>query len=287
MSKLITLKSEDLTVEISTLGAELRRICDNNGTEFLWDGNPKFWTGRAPILFPICGGLKDGKYRYGGKEYELAKHGFARRSEFEAEALTDSTAVFLLKSSEATKASYPFDFEFRVSYKLEGRSLSVGYAVTNPSDSEMLFSFGSHEAYACPDGIESYDIIFDKEETLDSLSIVDNLLTGDSVPILKNAKVLPLDYRYFEVDALCFKDIKSRKVTLKHKTTSRKTVVEFDDFEYFLLWTKPGAAYLCIELNAGIDDLVGTSYELSEKAGIIKLEGQKKFELNHLISFYS
>ena len=287
MSKLITIKSEELTVEISTLGAELRRIYDTKGTEFLWDGNPEFWTGRAPILFPICGGLKNGRYSYGGKEYQLTKHGFARRSEFETETVDESSAVFLLKSSAETKASYPFDFEFRVSYKLKGRSLSVKYSVTNPSDGEILFSFGSHEAYACPDGIENYEIEFEKEETLDSLSIVDNLLTGESVPIMKNEITLPLDYKYFEIDALCFKDIKSRKVSLNHKLSDRKTVIEFDDFEYFLLWTKPKAGYLCIELNAGIDDIVGSSYELSEKAGIIRLNGKETFELNHVISFYA
>ena len=287
MSKLITIKSEELTVEISTLGAELRRIYDTKGTEFLWDGNPEFWTGRAPILFPICGGLKNGRYSYGGKEYQLTKHGFARRSEFETETVDESSAVFLLKSSAETKASYPFDFEFRVSYKLKGRSLSVKYSVTNPSDGEILFSFGSHEAYACPDGIENYEIEFEKEETLDSLSIVDNLLTGESVPIMKNKTTLPLDYKYFEIDALCFKDIKSRKVSLNHKLSDRKTVIEFDDFEYFLLWTKPKAGYLCIELNAGIDDIVGSSYELSEKAGIIRLNGKETFELNHVISFYA
>ena len=287
MSKLITIKSEELTVEISTLGAELRRIYDTKGTEFLWDGNPEFWTGRAPILFPICGGLKNGRYSYGSKEYQLTKHGFARRSEFETETVDESSAVFLLKSSAETKASYPFDFEFRVSYKLKGRSLSVKYSVTNPSDGEILFSFGSHEAYACPDGIENYEIEFEKEETLDSLSIVDNLLTGESVPIMKNKTTLPLDYKYFEIDALCFKDIKSRKVSLNHKLSDRKTVIEFDDFEYFLLWTKPKAGYLCIELNAGIDDIVGSSYELSEKAGIIRLNGKETIELNHVISFYA
>lgn len=287
MSKLITIKSKELTVEISTLGAELRRIHDTKGTEFLWDGNPEFWTGRAPILFPICGGLKNGKYSYSGKEYQLTKHGFARRSEFETEAVDESSAVFLLKSNAETKVSYPFDFEFRVSYELKGRSLSVKYSVTNPSDGEILFSFGSHEAYACPDGIENYEIVFEKEENLDSLSIVDNLLTGESVPIMKNELTLPLDYKYFEIDALCFKDIKSRKVSLNHKLSDRKTVIEFDDFEYFLLWTKPKAGYLCIELNAGIDDIVGSSYELSEKAGIIRLNGKETFELNHVISFYA
>ena len=287
MSKLITIKSEELTVEISTLGAELRRIYDTKGTEFLWDGNPEFWTGRAPILFPICGGLKNGRYSYGGKEYQLTKHGFARRSEFETETVDESSAVFLLKSNAETKASYPFDFEFRVSYELKGRSLSVKYSITNPSDGEILFSFGSHEAYACPDGIENYEIVFEKEESLDSLCIVDNLLTGESVPIMKNKTTLPLDYKYFEIDALCFKDIKSRKVSLNHKLSDRKTVIEFDDFEYFLLWTKPKAGYLCIELNAGIDDIVGSSYELREKAGIIRLNGKETFELNHVISFYA
>ena len=44
-------------VEISPLGAELQSI-SVDGKEKLWGGDKRVWSGRAPILFPFCGGLK-------------------------------------------------------------------------------------------------------------------------------------------------------------------------------------------------------------------------------------
>ena len=87
----------------------------------------KFWSGRAPVLFPICGGLKEDKYTFGGSEYTLNKHGFAKLMEFEVEAQGDGYAVFLLKSTPETKKNYPFDFELRIKYALDGDSVHVEY----------------------------------------------------------------------------------------------------------------------------------------------------------------
>ena len=53
---IVTLKNEELTVKISTLGAEIQSIEDKNGVERLWQGDPAIWKGRAPILFPVAGG---------------------------------------------------------------------------------------------------------------------------------------------------------------------------------------------------------------------------------------
>ena len=49
------IKNDQLTVEISSLGAELQSIKDANGNEYLWDGDPKYWARRSPLLFPIVG----------------------------------------------------------------------------------------------------------------------------------------------------------------------------------------------------------------------------------------
>lgn len=284
MSRIIKIENDRLRVEISSKGAELQSIADSCGVEYLWNGDPSVWSGRAPVLFPICGGLKEDRYLFEDKEYKLAKHGFARRSEFEVEEAATRSATFLLRSSEETKAAYPFNFEFRVRFELRGERLDIRYAVKNTGERPLYFSVGSHEAYACPEGIEEYDIIFDKAETLDSFLIKDNLLFPEMTRVLENQKVLPLKYDYFAVDALAFRNIASRKVTLAHKKSDKKVVVEFDEFEYFLLWTKPGANYICVELNCGIDDLAFSSYKLTEKAGIIKLEASETFEVNHSIS---
>ena len=37
-----------------------------NGKERLWNGDPCFWSGTAPVLFLICGGLPDDKFTYKG-----------------------------------------------------------------------------------------------------------------------------------------------------------------------------------------------------------------------------
>ena len=83
---MITLSNEKITVKINELGAEIRSIlCD--GKEIMWGGDPAIWSGTAPIMFPICGGLKEDKYLYKGNEYILTKHGFAKLSVFELKSL--------------------------------------------------------------------------------------------------------------------------------------------------------------------------------------------------------
>ena len=64
MSNFIEIKNEYLSISINTLGAELSTITGRGGTEFLWNGDKNVWSGKAPVLFPICGGLKGGKYTY-------------------------------------------------------------------------------------------------------------------------------------------------------------------------------------------------------------------------------
>ena len=78
---MITIKNEFITASINELGAELRSLIAN-GKEYIWEGKPEVWAGACPLMFPICGGLKDDKYIFEGKEYTLEKHGYARFKTF-------------------------------------------------------------------------------------------------------------------------------------------------------------------------------------------------------------
>ena len=280
---MVTLKNSELTVKVNELGAELRSIVYNN-TEYMWEGKPEIWSGTAPIMFPICGGLKEDKYLLKGKEYTLTKHGFAKLSLFEIGSVTDESAIFLLKSSEETKASYPFDFEFRVIYTLSGKSLKVDYKVDNKSADTMYFNVGAHEAYATPEGIEDYDVLFDEEQTLNAQNLYGNILSQTSYPIIKDSKVLPLYDKYFILDALPFKNIKFKAATLRNRKTGRALRVDFENAPYFLLWHKHGAGYMCLEPWNGIPDVPGSSYDITEKEGITALESNKTFTFTHTIT---
>ena len=83
MDKTIEIKNDFLTVEISALGAEIVRIKDKDGNDRQWNGDPSVWSGRAPIMFPICGGLKNDTLKFGEKEYEIISYIFELDSELE------------------------------------------------------------------------------------------------------------------------------------------------------------------------------------------------------------
>lgn len=272
-----------LFVEINSKGAELWRVYDKEGKDYLWEGNSEFWGRRAPTLFPICGGMIDDSYTYNGTRYSMPKHGFCRDAEFVLESATKSRAVYLIQSNEGRKALFPFDFEFRIIYTVKGAALTVEYKVNNRGENTMYFSVGSHEAYACPEGIEGYSIEFEKPEYLQSLVIEDSLIQVDKTVIGEDITSLPMDYRYFTVDALCFKNLLSKRVSLVGH--GRRVDVEFEGFEYVLIWTKPNAPFLCIELNCGIDDYVGHNGRIEEKEGIISLEKGKEFCRSHTMRF--
>ena len=284
MAQQITIANDKVRAVISTIGAELKSLTKDN-KEILWEGNPCIWAGQAPVLFPMCGGLKDDKYVFEGKEYTMLKHGFGRMSEFEVEYSDDTSAVFLLCANDETKKQYPFDFEFRIRYTLCDNTLKVDYDVTNTGDGVMYYSVGAHVGYACPEGIEEYSIVFECEEDLKSNILIGNLLDYNQLDVMSATKELPLKNEYFAVDALVFTNIKSRKVWLKNNKCGKVVEVAFDNHDYLLLWTMPGGfKYICIEPWTGLPDFVDSEYDFTAKKGITKLDASQNKVYSHTIT---
>ena len=138
------------SAEISPLGAELVRLQDAQGRDWLWDANPAWWKGHSPLLFPIVGNVRDDRIVVDGREYPMKRHGLARISTFEPAESAPSRCAYVLKSSDATRAQYPFDFELRVTYALEGSTLAITAVITNAGEAPMPASFGFHPAMKWP-----------------------------------------------------------------------------------------------------------------------------------------
>ena len=283
MQKII--KSDKITVAIDTFGAQLKSVKDIYGTEFMWDGDPNVWGGTAPVLFPICGSLKNDKYTYNGKEYSLLQHGLAKRNEFSVESHSENKITFLLVSNEKTREQYPFDFEFRVVFKAEGNTLSMEYNVKNTGDETMYFSLGGHEGYATPEGIDDYEIIFDRKVTLDSYDLEGPLADYTYQNMLTDSEVFPLTDDYFVVDTLVFLNIASKVCTLSHKNGGRKITLDYSDFDNLMIWHVPGGKYICLEPWNGIPDRVDSDGILKNKEGIIPMEPGKTYSAVHKASF--
>ena len=281
-----------LYVEVNENGAELSSLFSKKSkTEFLWQGNPAIWGQRAPVLFPIVGRLKDGKYEYGGKSYEMPSHGFASKSVFSAETTEDGSLILSMSDDKESRAMYPFSFVFRVIFTLKWNVLETIYQVENKTNGPMYFSFGSHEGYRCPrmpgESFDDYYIEFDHDNVYKCWTVSPNgLLTEPLEPRIDGGKRLQLNYGLFENDSLVFSDVPSGKISLGTNKSQTRVEIEYDDAPNVLIWTKAGAPYVCIEPWYGLPDFEDSSGDFTSKRGIISLEKGASFDWRHTISIY-
>jgi len=167
------LKNEQLQVVVSEHGAELQSIQDAEGKEYLWQGDPKYWGRRSPILFPIVCGLWDDCYRLDGYEYKMARHGFARDLDFKLINKTDTKVTFALEDSPETHRCYPYHFMLSITYRLDGNKIHVIWHVHNTDKNEIHFQIGGHPAFMIP-GMKEGDevkgtVCFDNKGKLERL----------------------------------------------------------------------------------------------------------------------
>ncbi len=280
---MIYLNNGKLTAEITEVGAEIKSL-KKDGYEYMWSGDPRVWANTAPILFPTLCVLKDGIYTLDGKTYEMTRHGFLRGKEFVAESVSDDSVTMLYTHNEQTLRMYPYKFEFRAVFTLIEGSLRIEYKVKNLNDTEMYFSVGAHEAYAAPEGIEDYDIIFPYKENLESVMQCGGLLQKQTVNIGRNTEYLPLYDKYFILDTLIFKDLRSKELILKNRKTDRAIKVEFPDCRYLAIWHKPSAGYICIEPWSGLPDNADTDHNIKTKEGILTLSAHGEYSNIHTVT---
>jgi galactose mutarotase-like enzyme len=266
--------SDSLAVEISAFGAELAAIRDTAGRDLLWNGDPAFWTGRAPILFPVIGLLQHGRYRYDGKEYEMLKHGFARHSTFEVLPPTADTVTMRLDATAATLAIYPFEFRLEVTFEIRASCLAVTATIANRGDRPMPASFGFHPAlrwplpFGRPRG--EHAIRFAQREPAPVRRIdADGFLTPIAHATPVEGDRLQLRDALFVDDALIFDQLRSRSV--RYGAESGPSIeVRFEDFPTLGVWTKPGAPFICIEPWRGFSDPEGFRGDIREKPGMME-----------------
>jgi len=276
VADLVSLRSDTLTATIAPLGAELWSLADAQGRQLMTDADPAFWTGRAPLLFPIVGALAGDRYRLDGQTYAMAKHGFARRSEFALLEADAQNALFRLDASEATRAHYPFDFRLDMHFALEGATLAMTATVSNLGDTEMPFSFGYHPAFAWPlpygGAAEDHRVVFERDEPapIRRLDLATGLVLPEMQPSPVVGNIYAPTHSDFEADALIWDQLASRSLIYGVPGEPRLRI-DFPDTPMLGIWQKPGARYLCIEPWAGIADPLGFAGDFTQKPGVMTL----------------
>lgn len=279
------IENEAVRVTVADMGAELMSlVLKSNNTEYLWQGDEKYWTGRATNLFPICGRLTDGKYTYQGNEYEMVLHGFAKKSVFSVIEQKKDSIVFSLQANEETLKIYPFDFELFITYTLCESTVRESYRVINHGLERMYFALGGHPGFNLPleEGcsFEDYFVAFAQEKPAKELVMEACYMTEETVPArLKDGKVIELTHSMFDKDAIFLQDMDTC-VTLKAKKGQKSVTLRYPDMKYLGLWHKPktAAPYVCIEPWLSVPAYYQKVDDLETKRDMLPLEAGASYE---------
>lgn len=273
---LFTAENEYVSIAVKQYGAELSSFkSKETGIEYLWQGNPDVWYGQSPVLFPIVGTVLDNKYRVDGKEYEMFRHGIARKRDFELKEQGDGYLVLTQSWNEDTLKAYPYRYIFDIEFRLDGKKLTVTHTIKNGDDKTIYFSIGAHPGFNCKigDWLE-----FEENETLVCEKITpDAILDGIHYPTLTDSKRFDITADVFVDDAHVLSGMKSDTVYLKSDFRPQVIKFNFGKAPHLGLWAKPGAEYVCIEPWYGINDDYDKKDDFSQKRAIQKITVDEEF----------
>ncbi|MBQ1942434.1 MAG: aldose 1-epimerase family protein [Clostridia bacterium] len=265
-----TISKGDVTVSVNSLGAELYSL-KKGETEYLWQGNPAYWNGRAYNLFPIVARLTEGKYTWQGKEYQMGIHGFVRKTEMQVSSQTKASITFTMTDSAETRSSYPFAFRFSVRFTITKKGLKVSYITQNTGSGVLPFSTGGHPGFNVPlsqgEAFEDYKIVFPQGATPMLVEMSEDcfVMNGKTPLALNENNALALRHNLFDHDALVLQNA-GKTVTLIGKQ-GRGVTVEYAGLKYLGIWHKPqtDAPYVCLEPWASLPTRKGTTDDFSTK----------------------
>lgn len=274
-----TIANNELSVVIDSKGGELQSIKSCDGTEYLWQGDEKYWGAKAPNLFPYIARLTNGEYTLYGKTYKMDIHGFLKDSNLVQEEYSIDKLILSLCSNSAIWKHYPFQFMFYIVYKLENKKLKISYIIENCGHTKMYFGIGGHPGFNVPleDGLgfEDYYLEFAEQSQSQRVGMSEDCyVTGEDKPFeLTDGKKLAMKHSMFDDDAIILKNM-SKEVTLKSDKSGKKLTVAYPEMEYLGLWHMPrtDAPYICIEPWTSLPSRKGIVEEFTQKEDMIELD---------------
>ncbi len=284
------LKNEHLTIEVSSLGAELQSIRDDEGHEYLWQADERYWPRHSPILFPIVCGLWEDKYRTEGKEFAMGRHGFARDTEFKLLKKSATKLTYALESNEETLKAYPYKFILSVTYRLENNRIHVVWHVHNTDDKEIHFQIGGHPAFNLPDVKEGEPMrgvmCFDNMGRVERIyGNVGGCVRPERFDTGSVDGVWAFTEETFRDDAVIIDRSQLRQVSLLDKTAHPVVTVDFQA-PAVGIWSPYGknAPFVCIEPWYGLHDWVEYQGEFKEKYLMNHLQPGASFMSEYVIT---
>ena len=279
---MIELKSDQLYVQFQTLGGALSSIKDKEGVEYLWQGDPTYWSGQAPVLFPICGSVRNDTVLYDNedgsqKEGKIPRHGLVRKKEFTLEEQTDNSVTFAIEDDEEMYANYPYHFRLEITYTVTGKTIRTQYKIYNKeSEKSMPYFIGGHPGFNCPllddEVYEDYYLEFEKPETCTvpkPFPETGMLDLKDRNSWLNNQKEIDLNYDFFSYDAVTLDELESRTVALRSRKHDKGLKLDFKEFPNLIVWsTINKGPFIALEPWSGLSTSIEEGDRLEDKKDV-------------------
>lgn len=279
---MIVLKSDQLNVEFQTLGGALSSIKDKDDVEYLWQGDPTYWSGQAPVLFPICGSVRNDTVLYdkedgSQKEGKILRHGLVRKKEFTLVEQTDNSVTFAIEDDEEMYANYPYHFRLEITYTVTGKTIRTQYKIYNKeSEKSMPYFIGGHPGFNCPllddEVYEDYYLEFEKPETCTvpkPFPETGMLDLKDRNSWLNNQKEIDLNYDFFSYDAVTLDELESRTVALRSRKHDKGLKLDFKEFPNLIVWsTINKGPFIALEPWSGLSTSIEEGDRLEDKKDV-------------------
>lgn len=263
-----------IAARIDRRGAQLSAL-RREGAAYLYEADaPRFWNRSAPILFPVVGRCSGDRILVDGRAYPMPRHGFARDLDWEPVRCDPSVAELVLRSSEATRRHFPFEFALQARYEAREDGLDCDYALRNVGVEAMPFSFGLHPAFRWPlddSPRESWEVTFPRPMKAGRIRLVDGLRAEGEEPLLEGQGRLPLRDELFRDDAIVIRDPGVTTLSLVSALSPRAVRIEFSPASWLGIWSVPGAPFVCLEPWQGVAGRPGESGDLWEKEAMLRL----------------
>lgn len=322
MPEPVSLRHGRLNAAVDPMGAQLLSL-QLDGCEYLWQGDPRFWARRAPVLFPIVGSLRDGRAESAQGPCVMGRHGIARNYEHAVvdRAADGSSVTFELRDSAETRAAYPYGFKLNMTYAITGEAtLSQTFRVTNTGDATLPFCVGGHPAFNVPVGaspqyahagegepcgdsdaarvplsaaagetFEDYVLKFARPWSC-TLPVIgeDGLMSWDNAfECPQGSDIVALTHASFAHDALMFTDVPDSMLTLLGTKSGHGVRVEFPGFPYIGVWSAANdAPFVALEPWSGHTTAHDEDDVFERKAGMTLLAPGETSERTFSITLF-
>lgn len=264
----VVVKGEKAFAEICLdRGAALETLILNSET-IIENLNPLEYkdTYASSILFPFANRIKDGKYTYGGKDYQFdcnetglnnALHGLVFDKTFAIEEADrdENGASLTLKYKEHEKnIGFPYLYTVFLKFVITDANLTLQIEIENNDVVNFPYTLGWHPYFVCQD-LSKSTLEFSSSKTV---IFSDRMITTD---VVDSEVVMPFEIKNKQLDN-CYA---LNEGTVVFNTPSYKMTINSDaDENYFQMYTPPRANTIALEPVTGISDSFNNQHGLKE-----------------------